>query len=123
MSTALFHMNISVVGRRDGASAVAGAAYISRSKIYDERIGLTRDYRRCHRHERLVADLGPSGRLSDESRAKQDAVLGLPVTVAFADGTTFDATNANTHSQEQDDGTSAVTKTVTYDRTWPRVTS
>ena len=58
MSTALFHMNISVVGRRDGASAVAGAAYISRSRIYDERVGLTRDYRRCHRHERLVADLG-----------------------------------------------------------------
>lgn len=58
MSTALFHMNISVVGRRDGASAVAGAAYISRSRLYDERVGLTRDYRRCHRHERLVADLG-----------------------------------------------------------------
>lgn len=58
MSTAFFHMNISVVGRRDGASAVAGAAYISRSRIYDERVGLTRDYRRCHRHERLVADLG-----------------------------------------------------------------
>lgn len=55
---AIFHMNISVVGRRDGASAVAGAAYISRSRIYDERVGLTRDYRRCHRHERLVADLG-----------------------------------------------------------------
>lgn len=51
-------MNISVVGRRDGASAVAGAAYISRSRLYDERVGLTRDYRRCHRHERLVADLG-----------------------------------------------------------------
>ena len=51
-------MNISVVGRRDGASSVAGAAYISRSRIYDERVGLTRDYRRCHRHERLVADLG-----------------------------------------------------------------
>ena len=57
---AIFHMNISVVGRRDGASSVAGAAYISRSRIYDERVGLTRDYRRCHRHERLVADLGVS---------------------------------------------------------------
>ena len=30
--------------------------------------------------------------------------------------TTFDATNANTHAQEQGDGTSAVTKTATYDR-------
>ena len=57
-AVAIFHMNISVVGRRDGASSVAGAAYISRSSIYDERVGLTRDYRRCHRHERLVADLG-----------------------------------------------------------------
>lgn len=55
---AIFHLNISVVGRRDGASSVAGAAYISRSRIFDERVGLTRDYRRCHRHERLVADLG-----------------------------------------------------------------
>lgn len=55
-----FHMNVSVVGRRDGASAVAGAAYISRSRIMDERTGLVRDYRRCHRHERLIADLGVS---------------------------------------------------------------
>ena len=44
------------------------------------------------------------------------AVTDLPVTVTFSDGTTFDATNANTHAQEQADGTSAVTKTVTYDR-------
>ena len=51
-------MNTSMVGRRDDVSAVAGAAYISRSRIYDERVGLTRDYRCCHCHERLVADLG-----------------------------------------------------------------
>lgn len=75
-------------------------------------VGVTVDYT----VERQIDDLGPSGRLSDEARAKQDAVLGLPVTVAFADGTTFDATNANTHAEEQNDGTSAVTKTVTYDR-------
>lgn len=75
-------------------------------------VGVTVDYT----IERQIGDLGPSGRLSDEAQAKQDAVLGLPVTVTFADGTTFDATNANTHAEEQDDGTSAVTKTVTYDR-------
>lgn len=75
-------------------------------------VGVTVDYT----IERQIGDLGPSGRLSDEAQAKQDAVLGLPVTVTFADGTTFDATNANTHSEEQNDGTSAVTKTVTYDR-------
>ena len=75
-------------------------------------VGVTVDYT----INRQIGDLGPSGRLSDEARAKQDAVLGLPVIVAFADGTTFDATNANTTAVKQDDGTSAVTKTVTYDR-------
>lgn len=75
-------------------------------------VGVTVDYT----IERQIGDIGPSGRLSDEAQAKQDAVLGLPVTVTFADGTTFDATNANTHAEEQNDGTSAVTKTVTYDR-------
>ena len=46
-------------------------------------VGVTVDYT----IDRQIGDLGPSGRLSDEALAKQDAVLGLPVTVAFADGT------------------------------------
>ena len=75
-------------------------------------VGVTVDYT----IDRQIGDLGPSGQLSDEAEAKMEAVTGLPVTVTFADGTTFDATNANTHAQEQNDGTSAVTKTVTYDR-------
>lgn len=75
-------------------------------------VGVTVDYT----IERQIGDLGHSGRLSNEAQAEQDAVLGLPVTVTFAGGTTFDATNANTHAEEQNDGTSAVTKTVTYDR-------
>ena len=75
-------------------------------------VGVTVDYT----IDRQIDDLGPSGKMSDEAQAKQEAVTGLPVTVTFADGTTFDATNANTHAQEQGDGTSAVTKTVTYDR-------
>ena len=75
-------------------------------------VGVTVDYT----IDRQIGDLGPSGQLSDEAEAKMEAVLGLPVTVTFADGTTFDATNANTHAQEQGDGTSAVTKTATYDR-------
>ena len=75
-------------------------------------VGVTVDYT----IDRQIGDLGPSGQLSDEAEAKMEAVTGLPVAVTFADGTTFDATNANTHAQEQDDGTSAVTKTVTYDR-------
>jgi len=53
-----FHMNVSVVGRTDGASSVAGAAYISRSAIVDERTGVRYDYSRIHPHEVLVADLG-----------------------------------------------------------------
>ncbi len=55
-----FHMNIAVAARAEGSSSVAGAAYISRSRILDERVGLVRDFRRCHSHERLVADLGVS---------------------------------------------------------------
>lgn len=75
-------------------------------------VGVTVDYT----IDRQIGDLGSSGKMSDEAKAKTEAVTGLPVTVTFADGTTFDATNANTHAQEQADGTSAVTKTVTYDR-------
>ena len=75
-------------------------------------VGVTVDYT----IDRQIGDLGSSGKMSDEAKAKTEAVTGLPVTVTFADGTTFDATNANTHAEEQDDGTSAVTKTVTYDR-------
>ena len=75
-------------------------------------VGVTVDYT----IDRQIGDLGPSGQLSDEAEAKMEAVTGLPVTVTFADGTTFDATNANAHAEEQNDGSSAVTKTVTYDR-------
>lgn len=57
---AIFHCNISVASRADGASAVAGAAYISRSAIELEREGTMFDFTRAHRHERLVADLGIS---------------------------------------------------------------
>lgn len=75
-------------------------------------VGITVDYT----IDRQIGDLGPSGQLSDEAQAKQDAVLGLPVTVTFADGSTFDATSANSTAVEQDDGTSAVAKSATYDR-------
>ena len=88
-----------------GASVTIDAVAVSS-------VGVTVDYT----IDRQIGDLGPSGQLSDEAEAKMEAVTGLPVTVTFADGTTFDATNANTHAEEQDDGTSAVTKTVTYDR-------
>lgn len=57
---AIYHCNISVASRADGASAVAGAAYLSRSKLMNERDGVTHDFRRAHQHEELVADLGVS---------------------------------------------------------------
>ena len=66
--------------------------------------------------DRQMGDLGPSGQMSDEALAEQDAVVGLPVIVTFADGTTFDATSANSSSVKHDDGTSTVAKTRTYDR-------
>ena len=58
LAVAIFHCNISVASRADGASAVAGAAYISRSAIEFEREGTMFDFTKAHRHERLVADLG-----------------------------------------------------------------
>lgn len=75
-------------------------------------VGVTVDYT----IDRRVGDLGPSGKLSDEAGDNQDAATALPVTVTFADGTTFDATSANTYAQEQDDGTSTVNKKATFDR-------
>ena len=75
-------------------------------------LGVTVDYT----IDRQIGDLGPSGQMSDEALAEQAAVLGLPVIVAFADGTTFDATDANGSSTKQDDGSSAVSKATTYDR-------
>lgn len=65
---------------------------------------------------RQMGDLGPSGQMGDEARAEQDAVIGLPVTVRFSDGTTFDAPSANSTAVKQDDGTTKVTNSVTYDR-------
>lgn len=55
---AIFHCSISIATRAQGASSVAAAAYISRSALQDQRTGRRCDYRRCHLHERLVADLG-----------------------------------------------------------------
>lgn len=75
-------------------------------------LGVTVDYT----IDRQIGDLGPSGQMSDEALAEQAAVLGLPVIVTFADGTTFDATDANGSSVKRDDGTSTVSKATTYDR-------
>lgn len=75
-------------------------------------LGVTVDYT----IDRQISDLGPSGQMSDDALAEQAAVTGLPVIVTFADGTTFDATNANSSVTKRGDGTSAVTKAVTYDR-------
>lgn len=75
-------------------------------------LGVTVDYT----IDRQIGDLGPSGQMSDEALAEQAAVLGLPVIVTFADGTTFDATDANGSAVKRDDGTSVVAKATTYDR-------
>lgn len=43
---AIFHLSAKVVSRGSGQSAIAKAAYNSRSKLEDERTGLTKDYSR-----------------------------------------------------------------------------
>jgi hypothetical protein len=43
---AVYHFNAKIVKRSEGHSAVAGAAYISASKMYEERTGIMHDYSR-----------------------------------------------------------------------------
>ena len=43
---AIYHCNVQIISRSHGRSAVAAAAYRSRSKLYDDRIGKTHDYRK-----------------------------------------------------------------------------
>ncbi|HJA29399.1 MAG TPA: DUF4179 domain-containing protein [Candidatus Olsenella pullicola] len=66
--------------------------------------------------DRQTRDLALPGEVSDEALAEQAAVMGLPVIVTFADGATFDATDANGSSAKRGDGTTTVSKATTYDR-------
>ena len=75
-------------------------------------LGVTVDYT----IDRQTRDLALPGEVSDEALAEQAAVMGLPVIVTFADGTTFDATDANGSSAKHSDGTTTVSKAMTYDR-------
>ena len=75
-------------------------------------LGVTVDYT----IDRQTRDFALPGEVSDEALAEQAAVMGLPVIVTFADGTTFDATDANGSSAKRDDGTTTVSKATTYDR-------
>jgi ATP-dependent exoDNAse (exonuclease V) alpha subunit len=43
---AIFHLNVHVVSRGKGQSAIAKAAYNSRTKLEDERTGINKDYSR-----------------------------------------------------------------------------
>ena len=45
-AVALYHLHAQALSRRDGASAVAAAAYRSGERIVDERTGETHDYTR-----------------------------------------------------------------------------
>lgn len=75
-------------------------------------LGVTVDYT----IDRQTRDLALPGEVSEEALAEQAAVIGLPVIVTFADGTTFDATDANGSSVKHGDGTTTVSKATTYDR-------
>ena len=75
-------------------------------------LGVTVDYT----IDRQTRDLALPGEASDEALAEQSAVLSLPVIVTFADGTTFDATDANGSAVRHGDGTSTISKATTYDR-------
>lgn len=43
---AIYHLDVSTIGRSDGKSAVASAAWRSRSSLHDERLGKTHNYSR-----------------------------------------------------------------------------
>ncbi|OUO35952.1 DUF4179 domain-containing protein [Olsenella sp. An290] len=74
-------------------------------------LGVTVDYT----IDRQTRDLALPGEVSEEALAEQAAVTGLPVIVTFADGTTFDATDANGSSTKRSDGTTTVSKATIYD--------
>ncbi|WP_025057687.1 MobQ family relaxase, partial [Sulfitobacter donghicola] len=44
--SAIFHLDVKTIGRSQGRSSVAAAAYRAASKLHDERTGLVHDYRR-----------------------------------------------------------------------------
>ena len=109
-----FEMNYvdTTVDLMAGQSTTWRGSVVTIDSVAVSSLGVTVDYT----IDRQMGDLGPSGQMSDEALAEQAAVLGLPVIVTFADGTTFDATDANDSSTKQDDGTSTVSKATTYDR-------
>ena len=74
-------------------------------------LGVTVDYT----IDRQTRDLALPGEVSDEALKEQAATIGLPVIVTFADGTTFDATDANGSAVKHGDGTTTVSKATTYD--------
>ena len=98
-----------------GQSTTWQGAGVTIDAVAVSSLGVTVDYT----IDRETTDLALPGQVNDEALAEQAAAIGLPVAVTFADGTTFDATNANTTAVKGGDGTSAVTKTVTYDRIVP----
>lgn len=109
-----FEMNYvdTTVDLPDGQTTTWQGSDVTIDAVVVSSLGVTVDYT----IDRQIGDLGPSGQMSDEALAEQAAVLGLPVIVTFADGTTFDATDANGSSVKRDDGTSTVSKATTYDR-------
>ena len=109
-----FEMNYvdTTVDLPDGQTTTWQGSDVTIDAVAVSSLGVTVDYT----IDRQIGDLGPSGQMSDEALAEQAAVLGLPVIVTFADGTTFDATDANGSSVKRDDGTSTVSKATTYDR-------
>lgn len=95
-----------------GQSAAWQGTGVTINAVAVSSLGVTVDYT----IDRPIDDCALPGQVSSEALAEQEAVISLPVIVTFADGTTFDATSANSSTVKQGDGTSAVTKAATYNR-------
>lgn len=108
-----FTMNFadSTVELASGQATSHDGADVTVDGLYVSSLGVTVDYTI---DAQVVTDAA-SGKMSDEMAASQERVFGVPVVVTFADGSTFDATDAGGSCTKVGDS-SQVHKGATFDR-------
>lgn len=89
-----YYLDVRIIGRSDGHSSVAAAAYRSGEKIQDERLGKTNDYTRKHNveHSEILAPKNAPGWVYDRAKLwnetekielRKDSQLAREVIVTF----------------------------------------
>jgi Ti-type conjugative transfer relaxase TraA len=75
IAMAIYHLHVKVIGRKSGSSAVASAAYRSRSRLRDERLGRDQDFsaKRGVVHSEVMLPKNAPEAWSDRERLWNDA--------------------------------------------------